>query len=232
MLEPKEPRPASSGETPLDVPPESIPAELSQVARDASIEVIPKDYIPETNISLIEESISGPVESGSQNIDVRLISPTESAKAGEKPLDAPPKSIPAMLSQVTQKASIELIPKEYLAETNISLIEESRSGPVKSGSQYVDVRLINPTQSAVSFMGYGESSPWYRIQKRNGADWEEHRVGWFCGTGLRSCVVPAGCSSLIRVRVENEKLFPMRVGVDYSQPGEQQPQVVWSEAIN
>ena len=119
--------------------------------------------------------------------------------------------------------------QNYANEPDISLKLEGRS---KKGNYHtINVRLLNSTSSSITFTGYSESSPWYKIQKWEKGKWIDHQVGWFCGTGLRQCVIPSGKSSIIPVHVE-EELFPIRVGVGYAHGGEKREnQVVWSARI-
>ena len=122
------------------------------------------------------------------------------------------------------------IPEKYAKETELCL----RIGNIseKDGYHTVNVHLINPTATPISFTGYSESWPWYKIQKLVDGKWVDHPVGWFCGTGLRRCIIPAGQSSVIPVHVKID-LLPVRVGVGYAngkKPKKEQ-QVVWSRKI-
>lgn len=137
--------------------------------------------------------------------------------------------IHAALAGDKPKTLTEPIPKAYAHETAVSLKCESRS--TKGKFQTVDVRLINPTDAAVVFTGYSEQSPWYKIQKWVDGEWSDHRVGWFCGTGLRLCTIYPGQSAVIPVHVK-EDLFPIRVGVEYSKGTKKDKQVAWSARID
>ena len=119
------------------------------------------------------------------------------------------------------------IPSRYSGETQVSLQLEGRSKSA-ANHQSLEMRLINPTKSALKFSGYSESSPWYRIQKWVDGEWIEHNVGWFCGTGMRECVIPARRSSVIPVHVSDD-LFPLRVGVGFERAGKEE--TVWSTRI-
>ncbi|MCK4268188.1 MAG: hypothetical protein KAX16_05110 [Actinomycetia bacterium] len=120
----------------------------------------------------------------------------------------------------------EAIPRKYAKETEILLNLESRSK--HSDSQVINMRLINPTYSSITFTGYSESSPLYKIQKWGKEDWVDLDVGRFDGTGLGWRVIAPGQSSIIQVAV-GEKLFPLRVGVEYA--GGKKTRTVWSARI-
>lgn len=137
----------------------------------------------------------------------------------------------AVLSSCVKAAPLarktQPIPGRYAGETQVSLQLESRSQATTT-HQTLSLRLINPTTAALKFTGYSESSPWYRIQRWVDGEWVEHQVGWFCGTGLQECVIPARRSSVIPVHVSDD-LFPLRVGVGFEHAGKEQ--TVWSTKI-
>jgi len=130
-----------------------------------------------------------------------------------------------------EKKFTEPIPSEHAKETSLCLKADSISE--KDGYHTVKVRLINPTDTAISFTGYSEASPWYKIQRWVDGKWIDHPVGWFCGTGLRHCIIPSGQSSIIPVHVKMD-LLPVRVGVEYSngKKPQKERQIVWSKRIN
>ena len=117
---------------------------------------------------------------------------------------------------------------DKLPNKEVSLILNEWVPSTNKGYKAFNIRLSNLTILDVEFVGYSESSPWYKIQTWDGKKWIEHKVGWFCGTGLRSCKISANKSSLIFVDI-SEKLFPLRVGVDYSQSSKNN--IVWSGKI-
>jgi len=122
----------------------------------------------------------------------------------------------------------EAIPKEHANKRAICLPLDSRS---KNDDYHtINVRLINPTSTPITFTGYSESSPWYKIQKWENGKWVGHNVGWFCGTGLRQCVIPSARSSVIPVHVQAD-LFPIRVGVEYARGKKREQEIVWSARI-
>ncbi len=120
-----------------------------------------------------------------------------------------------------------MIPNRYEMEESICL----KMDWVSRGNTYFTTyaRLINPTSSPITFTGYSESSPWYKIQKSVDGQWVDHEVGWFCGTGLRECTLPPGKSSLIQFSVDDD-LYPVRIGVGYKHNNKKE--IVWSEMIN
>ena len=70
-----------------------------------------------------------------------------------------------------------------------------------------------------------------RIQRRVDGAWVDHNVGWFCGTGLRHCVIPSGQSSVLSVYAKDE-MFPLRVGVAYAGGKATETSAeVWTERI-
>ncbi len=124
----------------------------------------------------------------------------------------------------------EPIPVKYASETEISLILESRNKAINCHN--MKVRLINPTSSYITFTGYSASQPWHMIQKWRMGNWADRPVGWFCGTGLGMCLIPPGQSSVISVHMK-DKVFPIRVGVEYVHEKKiQEQQVVWSARID
>lgn len=144
-----------------------------------------------------------------------------------KPIYRPLRAGVTPLLREKPRTFTEPIPQAHVKETAVGLKFESRS----TDAQIVNVRLINPTERPVTFAGYSEQSPWYKIEKWVDGAWVDHRVGWFCGTGLRVCVIPPGHSSVIPVRVE-DGLFPVRIGVGYSNSGTREDEVVWSTRID
>ncbi|MDC0325721.1 hypothetical protein OAM01_03080 [bacterium] len=127
----------------------------------------------------------------------------------------------------------EPIPKRYEAVSAVQLIwEPFPDEPDEYFLNFINVRLLNPTSSAIRFQGYSSISPWYRIQRWIDGAWVEHRVGWFCGTGLDQFSIPSDRSSVIPVDVTDD-LFPIRVGVEYSNDRKvKADMVVWSEKID
>ncbi len=140
-------------------------------------------------------------------------------------VETPSEPMPEVLPQDgIAKTSTQPIPERYAQLRAVTLATEDAS---------VRVRLINPAAKPISFTGYGETSPWYRIQRWQNGSWVDHRVGWFCGTGMRQCVIAAGRSAVIPVHAD-ESLFPIRVGVAYRVGGAKngtEDQVVWSDRI-
>ena len=136
---------------------------------------------------------------------------------------------PQIVGAEVSNKHTEPILATYLKETVVSLKLESRS---KTDTYHtLNLRLINPASSSVTFTGYSESSPWYKIQKWVEGRWVDHPVGWFCGTGLRPCLIPSGHSSVIPVHVQDD-IFPLRVGIEYAEgETEEVGQVVWSAKI-
>ncbi len=126
-----------------------------------------------------------------------------------------------------QASRTDPVPVGPAQSADVSLVLESSSQT--EGYRVINMRLSNPTSSAITFTGYSEESPWYRIQKMANDEWVEHQVGWFCGTGLRECTIEPGKSSLIPVSVP-DAIFPVRVGVEYSR-GKDGGSVVWSDKI-
>lgn len=94
---------------------------------------------------------------------------------------------------------------------------------------FINVRLVNNSTNRIEFSGYSESQPWYRIQKWAESKWSEYDVGWFCGTGLRNCIIRPGGSSLIDVNVP-KRLLPVRIGVDFRVNGKKK--TVWTKKIS
>ena len=131
-----------------------------------------------------------------------------------------------LAAEATQPGRTQPIPGRYATEKEISLRLEGRSRT--SFGHDFRVRLINPTSSALTFSGYDESSPLYRIQKWVDDAWEEHQVGWFCGTGLGQRAIPRARSSVIAVHATDD-LLPIRVGVEFEHRGENR--TVWSARI-
>lgn len=126
----------------------------------------------------------------------------------------------------------EGIPKKYADIKVVSLVEDSRT--VKGEYTKIKVRLINPTKTSISFTGYSESSPWYLLQTLVDNKWTEKKMGWFCGTGLRQCIIYPGESSIITLNVTTANL-PIKVGVAYKLGTKtdkiNKPLVVWSPSI-
>lgn len=116
----------------------------------------------------------------------------------------------------------------------VLMLESQRVSETSAGYRKLQMRLGNPTATAIHYTGYDESQPWYLIERWVDGKWEPHQMGWFCGTGLRDCRVPAGRSVVIPVHVE-EKLFPLRVGVRYHRKADAEngpTEVAWSVRID
>ncbi|MBA4019428.1 MAG: hypothetical protein C0483_19865, partial [Pirellula sp.] len=132
--------------------------------------------------------------------------------------------------------SVEPIPSKYEKATSLALyVESNQSQKLEEREiRIFKVRLINPTDTAISFEGYGEAGPWYDIQTWTDGQWKDYYVGWFCGTGLRKCVIRPGESSVIFVDIDTTRArFPVRVGVRYTLENGAKPaaQTVWSDRI-
>jgi hypothetical protein len=136
---------------------------------------------------------------------------------------------------VVDTRTTEPMPDGFVGGQEVVLMLESqRVAATSPGYRKLQLRLGNPTPTAIRYTGYEESQPWYLIERWVDGKWESHRVGWFCGTGLRDCRVPAGRSVVIPVSVE-EKLLPLRVGVRYGRKvdAENGPmEVAWSVRID
>ena len=129
-----------------------------------------------------------------------------------------------------EKKFVNPIPKQHANETEVCLKLGGMSE--KDGYHTVNIHMINPTNKPISFTGYSESSPWYKIQRRVNGKWVDHPVGWFWGTGLRPCVISSGQSSVIPVYLK-KGLLPIRVGVEYASGmnPKKQLHIVWSRKI-
>lgn len=104
--------------------------------------------------------------------------------------------------------------------------------PTDLDRNQIELRLVNRSGQILWFTGYEETHPWYRIQRFIHGRWLDHRVGWFCGTGLRRCEIPAGKSSLIPVSLRND-LYPIRIGINYGLGNSKSAEsTVWSKRID
>lgn len=157
--------------------------------------------------------------------------PKTEAVHGDQPVAAPKVRVQNKSKELSKQFT-ESIPESYTALTEVTLVEESRFSRQGSIAEIVNVRLINPTGFPVTFTGDSEASPWYRIQKLKESGWVEHKVGWFCGTEVRRCIIYPGHSSVIRVSVVDPKMFPIRVGVGYSHLPGQPQKLVWSSTVS
>ncbi|MEM7357191.1 MAG: hypothetical protein AAF657_40630, partial [Acidobacteriota bacterium] len=61
--------------------------------------------------------------------------------------------------EAAQRGNTQGIPLQYAAEAEICLRLESRNRTTDGHT--LEMRLINPTRSSLTFSGYSESSPWY-----------------------------------------------------------------------
>jgi hypothetical protein len=103
--------------------------------------------------------------------------------------------------------------------------------PAAQAWEQIELLLANRSGERITFRGYNETQPWYRIQRLVDGKWQNHRVGWFCGTGLRQCEITAGKSTLIPVSVRKD-IYPVRIGVDYGLgSSENEDRTVWSAQI-
>ena len=127
---------------------------------------------------------------------------------------------------------IQAIPEKYEKLPGASLLFEG-----KMKTENVDrltCRLVNKTGKPIFFTGYGINSPWYRMQTWDGQKWVEYRVGWFCGTGLRSPELPSGKSAVFGFEPPRDATA-YRVGITLIQPDhnskpEEFP-TIWTEKI-
>ena len=132
--------------------------------------------------------------------------------------------------------TVEPIPPQYENVTSLALYVESHQVHKLEERDFhvLKVRLINAADTPISFDGYGEAHPWYQIQTWTDGEWKNHGVGWFCGTGLRQCVIRPGESSVISVNIDTKRIrFPIRIGVTYTLENgtEPTPRTVWSDRI-
>lgn len=118
------------------------------------------------------------------------------------------------------------IPPEILRDNLVYIAHER-------GTSMNQFRLCNTTRASIFYSGYGPSGPWYRIQTKKGNDWEELKVGWFCGTGLTRNEIPPGASA--RFGVTDKAIHgAFRVGISFSTSKEQvnhPTDTVWSDAV-
>lgn len=128
------------------------------------------------------------------------------------------------------------IPEKYLAKPpvakpTINIHYESRS---KDGVVCV---MVNQLAKSVRFAGYSIAAPWYRIQILKDGQWIEHRVGWFCGTGLYKPELISNRACRFLVQDPPDTKLPIRVGIDFEEqldPNSSEKPVertVWSEPI-
>lgn len=118
------------------------------------------------------------------------------------------------------------IPAKYAGVKEITLAverhvvhrmkEPEKGKPIEQGmiDHAYHVRIINPTTKTMVFDGYGEGCPWHGRQSWQNGKWTDYRVGWFCGTGLRTCVIPPGRSAVFAPSAD-EYFFPVRFSVGY-----------------
>lgn len=121
------------------------------------------------------------------------------------------------------------IPKGKYRSGSIYILFEKKLAPPAVG---VLLRLCNSTNHSIYFSGYGVNGPWYRIQRFVEPSWEEHQVGWFCGTGLTENEIPPGKSATFDVS-EWRVSGLYRVGVNYSHSVDKKEyETVWSDTIS
>ena len=97
----------------------------------------------------------------------------------------------------------------------------------------VVMRIINPTDQAVTYRGYFAGSPQVKRQQWVDGKWQDAKVdeGEHIKPGLnvRDITIPAGHSALFAVGLSADML-PSRVGLDYIGQGKAQF-TVWSDKV-
>ena len=135
----------------------------------------------------------------------------------------------AALALVMQTAAAQTAakPESGLAPGVTIKVEVVEAAP--DGRFVARCRISNGSDRGVSYVGYSPSSPWYRIQQWTDGRWVEHRVGWFCGTGLGRPELPSTESVAFFVRLP-EAEHRTRVGLTVSHGDPRGAQsTIWSE---
>lgn len=126
-------------------------------------------------------------------------------------------SIPVRLKKID---TIALLPESFRTDR-----------PYAKGRLTFLVVLINPTKDTVKYGGYSLSSPWWRLQVLDSTQKKFIEVdqGWFCGTGLRTCVVPPGKCAYIFIR---KYTWKSRIGIDYYLNSSRVQRTIWTKLID
>ena len=131
------------------------------------------------------------------------------------------------------KPETEAIPKEYAGEKQVAIKLEKIDQQQAILGMQLTLRIINPTDQEVSYMGFYASSPKIKRQRWVDGKWQDAKEpdGALIkpGISMRAITLPPGQSVVFVMGVTAEHL-PSRVGLDYT-VANKAPFTVWSDKI-
>lgn len=76
--------------------------------------------------------------------------------------------------------------------------------------------MTNGGSGAACYEGYGGDSPLYDMMLQSSSGWVPDAGGWWCGTGVKPCILAAGSTVTFRVHFRTNQNW--KVGIPYYAP--------------